>query len=954
MAYRFSGRAARTLALGSSTRTIGFTLALLCATTAYTQAAHAQDAAPGTPQPEQIPAKALETPPSTQPTSPGGANAEGQVTNNAGNEIVVTGFRAALANAVNTKLRSDQIVESISAEDIGKLPDNSIAESIARLPGLAAQRVDGRAQVISIRGLSPDFSTTLLNGREQVTTGDNRAVEYDQYPAELMGGVDVYKTPYAGLIGQGLAGTVDLKTIRPLEYGHRALGFNARGEGLSSGRIVNGTKSKGYRVSATYIDQFLDDTLGITLGASHMESPTQIERFNAWGYAQQADGTYLLGGAKPYVESDELNRTGVIATIEWKPSDAFKMTVDGYYSKFKDKQLLRGIELPLAYGSGTVLEPGFTTNSDGLIDSGTYDNVKGVIRNDGNKRNADLFSAGWNGRYSDNGWVIDGDVSYSAVKRKDEFIESYSGTGHGLPNGATDSLGFHTSSTGFAFDPTLDYTDSSQIYLTDPQGWGGYPGSGQEGYLNRPHTKDHLAAFKGSVARDINETGIKTIEIGANYTDRKKTYVPDEYLLKLTALENDPSITTGVPIPTDVQEGIQKLGYLGIPGIIAYDPFKLLGTGVYDLTRNESTDVTAKSWLVREKVLTGWLRANIDQPTGAGSLTGNIGVQVVYTDQSSTGDQGIAGATGGVVSVTDGKKYVEILPSMNLAMRFDSHNVLRIGVARELARARMDQMKASFNVTQNLSQAPNTDPSHSYFSANGGTPTLKPWIADAADLSLEHYFGKGAYVAAAGYYKYLETYIYDQNTLFDFTGYPAQAGVTPGTNLGIFTRPQNGDGGSLYGFELSGTLPFGAFVPALDGFGAILSYSYTKSSIKPDPTDPSRPLDGLSKNVTNATLFFEKYGLSARVSMSKRSKYLAEVTGFGVSRVNREAAGETIFDAQLGYDFQSGALKGLGILVQAQDFTNERFTTYDSVSPTHIIDYQKYGVRYLAGVSYKF
>jgi iron complex outermembrane receptor protein len=100
--------------------------------------------------------------------------------------IVVTGFRAALQNAVNTKKRSELIVESISAEDIGKLPDASIAESISRLPGLTSQRLSGRSNVISIRGFSPDFSTTLLNGREQTTTGDNRAVEYDQYPAEII------------------------------------------------------------------------------------------------------------------------------------------------------------------------------------------------------------------------------------------------------------------------------------------------------------------------------------------------------------------------------------------------------------------------------------------------------------------------------------------------------------------------------------------------------------------------------------------------------------------------------------------------------------------------------------------------------------------------------------------------------------------------------------------------
>ena len=125
-------------------------------------------------------------------------------------QVTVTGIRRAIETSVATKRNADGIVEAVSAEDIGKLPDVSIAESLARLPGLAGQRVGGRAQVIQIRGLSPDFAGTLLNGRAQVTTGDNRSVEYDQFPSELINAAIVFKTPDASLIGQGLSGTIDL------------------------------------------------------------------------------------------------------------------------------------------------------------------------------------------------------------------------------------------------------------------------------------------------------------------------------------------------------------------------------------------------------------------------------------------------------------------------------------------------------------------------------------------------------------------------------------------------------------------------------------------------------------------------------------------------------------------------------------------------------------------------
>jgi outer membrane receptor protein involved in Fe transport len=156
-------------------------------------------------------------------TAPGAEEAKLQ-------SVTVAGIRRGIEDAISVKKDSSSIVEAISAEDIGKLPDVSIAESISRLPGLAAQRVGGRAQQISVRGLSPDFSTTLLNGREQVSTGDNRSVEFDQYPSELISGVTIYKTPDAGLIGQGLSGTIDMQTVRPLAFSGRAVALNARGE----------------------------------------------------------------------------------------------------------------------------------------------------------------------------------------------------------------------------------------------------------------------------------------------------------------------------------------------------------------------------------------------------------------------------------------------------------------------------------------------------------------------------------------------------------------------------------------------------------------------------------------------------------------------------------------------------------------------------------------------------
>src|SRR5690242_20596105 len=177
--------------------------------------------------------------------------------------IVVTGIRHGIEDAIALKRQSNSIVEAISAEDIGKLPDTSIADSLSRLPGLTSQRAEGRASAISLRGTDPGFTSALLNGREQVSTGDNRSIEFDQYPSELLSSVLVYKTPDSQLVGQGLAGTIDLRTTRPLDLSERAIVMNVRGEMNSQNDMGADSDDKGYRASFSYIDQFLDNTLGV-------------------------------------------------------------------------------------------------------------------------------------------------------------------------------------------------------------------------------------------------------------------------------------------------------------------------------------------------------------------------------------------------------------------------------------------------------------------------------------------------------------------------------------------------------------------------------------------------------------------------------------------------------------------------------------------------------------------
>ena len=236
-------------------------------------------------------------------------------------EVIVTGIRRGLMNSVELKSTSSSIVEAISAEEIGKLPDISITDSLARLPGVTAQRLNGRSQVLSVRGLGPDFTTALMNGRPQVSAGDNRGVEFDQYPAEMISAGLVYKTPNATLMGQGLAGTIDMQTIRPLSYGEQAMVANLRYVWNDISALNDDAPDDGWRGSFTYVDQFMDDTLGIAIGIAHADTPTQSEKFEAWGYPSVGDESIgcpcaLIGGSKPFAQSSNLERTGIVLSHE--------------------------------------------------------------------------------------------------------------------------------------------------------------------------------------------------------------------------------------------------------------------------------------------------------------------------------------------------------------------------------------------------------------------------------------------------------------------------------------------------------------------------------------------------------------------------------------------------------------------------------------------------------------
>jgi TonB-dependent receptor len=860
-------------------------------------------------------------------------------------KVTVSGIRRGIEDAISVKKDSTSIVEAISAEDIGKLPDVSIAESIARLPGLAAQRVGGRAQVISVRGLSPDFATTLLNGREQVSTGDNRSVEFDQYPSELLSGVTIYKTPDAAIIGQGLSGTIDMQTVRPLSFGSRTVAMNARMEKNSLGKIAN-AKATGNRFSASYIDQFANRTIGVALGFAHLESPMLYQEtglYEPWKKDSRVGvpgGTYVMDGMKAVARSGVNKRDGLMGVLQYRPNKQFTSTLDMYVSEFRQTDTKNQIEIHVGgYNGGYKPDLSFTdiTTSNGAFTGGVANSVYPLVRGMYNDRKDTIKALGWNNQYKNGGWTVVGDISFSKAKRNELSLENNTQISDAAGNPYLDAVRFAIGNGGFTqMAPGRDYSDASKLFVRNT-----IYGSG---YGKTPKVEDELNSYKlafNAPVPDSVEKFISGIDFGLNYSDRSKKKRQPEGNINL---KGAPST-----ISDDLQYGLTDLGFASagriptwnVPGVVAkYMTFNPVDNLNY---------LIAKGWDVNEKITTTYIKGNIDTELGWATLRGNFGVQAQHTDQSSDANywDGTAPAGQQVKAVHDGKKYTDYLPNVNLVFGFDEGQTVRVGAAKQIARPRVDQLRSAldFGVSDTDFKP----------GGSGGNAKLDPWRANAFDISYEKYFDKKAYVAVAAYYKKLNTYIFTQTKDYDFSKF------IPGTKakqaIGNYSAPYNGNGGTLKGLELSASLPLGMVTKTLDGFGVQASHTYSDSTIAIE--DPSSnigtniPLPGLSKHVTNLTFYYEKAGFEARVNQRKRSDFVGEIGNFSNDRTLRYVVGENVIDFQVGYNFTQGTLKGLGLVAQVNNLRNAAYETYAG-SRNQQLEYQKYGRTILVGANYKF
>jgi iron complex outermembrane recepter protein len=888
--------------------------------------------------------------------------------------VVVTGIRAALQNAINTKKNLSVIAESVSAEDIGKLPDVSIAESIARLPGLAGERIDGRTQRISIRGLGPDFTTSLLNGREQVSTNDGRGIEFDQYPSELLGSVNVYKTTQAGLAAQGIAGTVDLRTVRPLAYGRRAAVVTGRYQYKTLGQLLPDVEANGYRLTGSYIDQFMDGKLGVALGVAHMYDPSGTQRTEAYdtstSNAKTTDGTGLgallsPGGLKVNASTTAVTRSGVMGVLEYRPTDALSIVVDAYYSTFLSEQNNRGVEINLGQGINAGWVKSTVRSANNYVTEGTF-RGRYAIRNIYNENDAEVGAFGIHADYNlSEATKLGFDFGYSSANRDTKFIETQPCYSNGLTGAALacneSNIGYRLNGDGgLSLTIADNMADPNRVVLADPYGWGA------QGFGKFPSVRDELKTYRFDISHEFSgDKGVKSIEFGVNYADRRKERGFFQQFYRTT--------NATAPIPASLIAGTVNLGFGGLGNAIVFDPLTAIATGAL---RND-TSIAGEwwqgnnDWNVDEKVTTVSFKANIDTQFASIPVTGNVGVQYIHTDQSSDGFfagyflGNAAGSTGGARAVSAGVQYGEVLPSLNLSFEPADDLFVRVGLGRVLSRPNMGDMRVTREINFNADRINSLDPYNSPYTGDGGNPLLRPTISNNIDVAVEKYFGRKGVVSLAVFQKNLETYLRPGGDRFflDLSGYPSPSWITdsagnvirPKIQTAFVTTPGNAKGGELSGVEFALSLPGEIFTEALDGYGVYFNISQNASNVEfADSRAGKTELPGFSKTTANLAVYYEKNGFQARVSGRYRSSYLQDIVNFDANIERRVSEPETIVDAQIGYEFPAdSALAGLSVVLQGSNLTDEPWQNYYP-NPKRTLNYDVYGATYQLGVTYKF
>lgn len=857
-------------------------------------------------------------------------------------EIVVTGFRASVAQSIDAKRDLSVIADVVTAEDIGKFPDKNVAEALQRVPGIVVNREFGEGERVSLRGTAPNLTKTLLNGHSVATAdwfildqvASTRSFNYLTLPAEIVGRLEVYKSPQADVEEGGVGGTINVITRNPLDLDPLTVSASVQAAYSDlSGKIDP-------QISGLVSWKNADETFGVLVGAIYQKRRTRRDGMEIFGYrsapvggGQSALVPTLIGSTM--FEQDR-ERYGANIGIQFRPSDELEINITGLYSRFNADNFNQNY---IAWGERALFP-----------DQGPAGTITNAVIEDGVAVAGTIASA--------NGGTTGFGVVYDAIDR--QAVAKTVSADFDLTYRPTDTLMVHfkagwTKANGdtsnenfmeFAGPGRFSYDLRSgrpEVSFASPNPLTPAGVRPDFARIQSVTNEDEEKYFYLDVEKEVEWGPMTALKFGVKYTDHDRiaerfatnggVFTPSIRCGAVACTAAD--YATGGGMPGDFLDNIASPGSL--TDYWRVDPAKL--RAIYAAQTAPGTDrflVPGNSYSINEKAYGGYGLAKF----GGDGWRGNVGVRVIRTDQTSDGFI-IGGANpqftnpfGGFTPSTAKRSYTDILPSANLSVDLSDKIVLRFGAGKTVTRPDFVDI------------TPGVDLNGTLLTGRGGDPNLDPYRANQYDLSLEWYPDRETIVAVALFYKDIQSYIVNTTTTEILPGVfvpgsaPGGCVAAGGSNPSLFNCPyqinrrSNGDGGRNQGFE------FQVSRPIWGGFGAVVNYTYSDAQ-----ASNGDPIPGNSKHSLNLTGYYENDLLSARLSYNYRSKFFMDIDR--AAPLNQ--ASLSSLDASVSVNLTDN----IALTADAVNLTNESIEQYSGTTsrPRAIFDN---GRQFYFGVRAKF
>ncbi len=841
----------------------------------------------------------------------------------AGDDIVVTGVRASLQSAQNIKRNSAQIVDSIVAEDIGKLPDRNIAEALQRISGIQIQRNFGEGSSVAIRGLTQ--VRTELNGRDIFTaSGSSNALSLEDVPSELLAGIDVYKNPSADLIEDQLSGTINFRTRKPFDFDAFKISGSATNTYydlikksqpaaslLVSDRWNTGIGEIGMLASASYQKtNFRQDTIS-TEPFYTLDESNPGDAATAALLGRTGQTTTLPHGTGIGEVFGDRRRLGIDVSLQWRPTDTLEFTGEVFRNDYK----LRSYGYSyFAYTSGASITPlagaPFTYAPNGDFQSGTFTNVPIGNNTSLGSRHSVTTDYSLNGKWKPTAnLTITGDLQY--VDSKTDNLNSIVGLS-GVATTLTQDISgeipsFQIASADGLANPA---TYSNGFYLDN---------------LNNSKGTDKVGRLDGEYRFDGGI--LSSIKAGFRFADRRNRTSDTGY--RYTGLTGAATNLRYVDLSGFFRGQADLFGDIqafSLPTVLDYDATRAsLGIATTPSYVPSGTNTQA------QKTYTGYAAAFFKADDLPVPIDGNIGVRVVQSKVAVSGfyqqvdlitapdgTQSTAAPT--FTEVNEATKYTSVLPSLNVRGRLTDWLQLRFAASKNISRPNFNQLNPSLTITE-----PGTAQIDQQHVTSTGNPYLKPMKSTNFDASLEWYFAKSGSLTVAGFYKDISNYIQTVITPRDVT---FTDGVTATYDV---TTYSNAAKAKVKGAEVAYQQFFDFLPGPLAGLGVQANFTYVDSEAPSPASDgpvTQLSLEGLSKYNYNLIGIYERGIVSARVAYNWRSEFLVTTSANGTGNLPQFQKASGQLDASI----TANVTPHLSLTLNGTNLTNTVRSTYYGIT----------------------